>query len=317
MSRLKRIGSPNSEGETTAWFPPRFSSIRQKQSVLWGGISHPHTPSSKGVIRDVVALAQELWQREVQAAGRPRQPAKARARAALTVRDLPVAERPRERMARAGAEGLSAAELVACILGRGVSGESVLTTAQRLLGRFQSPQGIAGASLEELMQVRGVGLAKAVQLRAACELGRRAALDPAEARGQPVAMAEDAMRLARRHLAGKKKEHFILLLLDSRRRLIRAAEISVGTLDMSVVHPRETFREAISAGAAAILLAHNHPSGDPAPSAEDLELTRRLMEAGRLLGIPVLDHLIVGGRGCLSLRQNGFLAFSDGERELS
>ncbi|MBI3323301.1 MAG: DNA repair protein RadC [Candidatus Omnitrophica bacterium] len=216
-------------------------------------------------------------------------------------------------MATAGAEALSAGELLACVLGRGISGESVLTTAQRLLARFESLQGIAGASLEELSQVRGVGIAKAVQLKAAAELGRRVTLDPAQPLSRPVATAAEAMRLARRHLAGKRKEHFILLLLDSRHRLIRAAEISVGTLDMSVVHPRETFREAIAAGAAAILLAHNHPSGDPAPSAEDLELTRRLTEAGRLLGIPVLDHLIVGSRECLSLRQGGFLGFEEEE----
>lgn len=271
---------------------------------------------------DVVALAQELWEREVAGAARTRTAAARAAgarsvvKAAFTVRDLPEEERPRERMALRGAEALSAAELIACVLGRGIAGESVLTTAQRLLSRFESLQGIAGASLEELSQVRGVGAAKAVQLKAACEMGRRVALDPAEPLSRPVAGAEEAGAIARRHLAGKRKEHFILLLLDSRHRLIRAAEISVGTLDMSIVHPRETFREAISAGAAAILLAHNHPSGDPAPSAEDLELTRRLMEAGRLLGIPVLDHLIVGSRQTLSLRQGGFLAFVDGEGEL-
>ena len=301
MTPRRLDGSPNSEGETTAWFPPPGSPIRRKPSVLSGEISHlpRHAPSSRGI----VALAQEMWKREVRSAARPRR----RAKAALTVRDLPSAERPRERMAAAGAEALSAAELIACVLGRGISGESVLTTAQKLLARFGSLQGIAGASLEELSQVRGVGAAKAVQLKAACEMGRRVALDPAEPRSRVVASAEDAMRLARRHLAGKKKEHFILLLLDSRHRLVRAAEISVGTLDMSVVHPRETFREAITAGAAAILLAHNHPSGDPEPSDHDVALTRRLTEAGALLGIEVLDHLILASRGVVSLRAAGLL----------
>lgn len=262
---------------------------------------------------DVAALAQEMWRREVRSAARLRR----RTKAEMTVRDLPAAERPRERMAGAGAEALSAAELIACVLGRGTAGESVLTMAQRLLGRFGSPGGVAEATLEELSQVRGIGPAKAAQLKAACELGRRAELDPRAPESGVVDSAEAAARLARRHLAGKRKEHFILLLLDTRHRLIRAAEISVGTLDMSIVHPRETFREAITAGAAAILLAHNHPSGDPTPSAEDLELTRRLMEAGRLLGIPVLDHLIVGSRQTLSLRQGGFLAFADGGGEPS
>ena len=257
----------------------------------------------------VVELAREMWEREVE--GTARAQARPRAKAPLTVRDLPAEERPRERLAASGAEALAAAELIACVLGRGIAGESVLTTAQRLLGRFGSPRGIAGATLEELGQVRGIGPAKAAQLKAACELGRRAELDPRAPESGVVDSAEAAARLARRHLAGKRREHFILLLLDTRHRLIRAAEISVGTLDMSVVHPRETFREAITSGAAAILLAHNHPSGDPAPSPEDLELTRRLMEAGRLLGIPVLDHLIVGSRQTLSLREAGFLSFGE------
>lgn len=257
---------------------------------------------------DVIALARELWEREMAGAAKPPSP---RAKAALTVRDLPAAERPRERLAQQGAGALAAAELIACVLGRGISGESVLTTAQRLLAKFGSPRGIAGATLEELSQVWGIGPAKAAQLKAACELGRRAELDPRAPQSGVVDSADAAARLARRQLAGKSKEHFILLLLDTRHRLIRSAEISVGTLDMSVVHPRETFREAITAGAAAILLAHNHPSGDPSPSAEDLELTRRLMEGGRLLGIPVLDHLIVGAREVLSLRQAGLLPFAE------
>ena len=225
-----------------------------------------------------------------------------------TVRELPAEERPRERLAALGAQNLSAPELIACLLGRGISGESVLVTARRLLARFESLQGIAEASVEELSQVRGIGLAKACQLKAAVEIGRRAELySGEESRGRPLETPEAAGRAARRWLAGRKKEHFILLLLDSRHRILRVAEISVGTLDMSVVHPRETFREAILASAAAIILAHNHPSGDPAPSREDLELTRRLTEAGRLLGIPVLDHLIVGAGQPLSLRSAGFL----------
>ena len=181
--------------------------------------------------------------------------------------------------------------------------------AQRLLATFGSLSGIAEASLEELARVRGVGPAKACQLKAACELSRRLDLDRAGAGpdSRPIEDIRSAARVARRYLAGRRREHFILLLLDTRHRILRTAEISVGTLDMSVVHPRETFREAISASAAAILLAHNHPSGDPAPSPEDLELTRRLVQAGRLLGIPVLDHLIVGRDQVLSLRANGFM----------
>ena len=222
----------------------------------------------------------------------------------FTVRDLPASERPRERMAALGAEALSQQELLACVLGRGVAGESVLVTAQRLLSRFGSIQGIAHASLEELGQVRGVGQAKAVQLKAACEFSRRMRMAPLAA-GNPIETADAAMAAAGAHLAGKTKEHFILLLLDARHRLMKTAQVSVGSLDASIVHPRETFREAISAGAAAIILAHNHPSGDPSPSAEDLALTWRLVEGGRLLGIPVLDHVIIGAHRSLSLKSAG------------
>lgn len=228
-------------------------------------------------------------------------------RAEFTVRDLPLEERPRERMQTQGVEALSQQELIACLLGRGFPGESVLVTVGRLLARFQSLEGIAGASFEELASVRGIGQAKAAQLKAAFELGRRGGSVSAGGSGRPLGTVQAAGAAARRFLAGRKKEHFILLLLDSRHRLIKVASVSVGSLDMSVVHPRETFREAIQASAAAILLAHNHPSGDPTPSPEDLELTRRLIKAGELLGIPVLDHLIVGSGEPVSLRDRGFL----------
>ncbi len=248
----------------------------------------------------------ELWQSQLARrtqAGSRRRPR----RAEWTIRDLPAPERPRERMMALGADKLSATELLACLLGRGSAGQSVLITAQRILSRFGSLTGIAQASMEELTQVPGVGLAKAAQLKAACELSRRMESEPANPYGPAMETVDAASRMARRFLSGRRKEHFIILLLDSRHRVLRASEISVGSLDMSIVHPRETFREAIAASAAAIIVAHNHPSGDPTPSQEDLTLTRRLIEAGKLLGIPVLDHLIVGRQQVLSLQANGFL----------
>ena len=160
--------------------------------------------------------------------------------------------------------------------------------------------------MEQLRLVRGVGAAKAAQLVAAFEMGRRATMEAPEP-GELLISPESAIQAARRHLSGRRREHFIALLLDTRHRLLRTIEVSVGSIDMSIVHPRETFREAIAAGAAAMIVAHNHPSGDPAPSAEDLDLTRRLVEAGKLLGIPVLDHLIIGRVNGISLREGGFV----------
>ena len=224
----------------------------------------------------------------------------------LTVRDLPLSERPRERLTRVGAEALSEQELLACLLGRGVAGDSVLVSARRLLAEFGSLRGLAEASVEQLATVHGIGPAKAVQLKAAVEIARRVA--PAPNGQRPVVDSlEAATALVRPHLVDKQKEHFIALLLDNRHRLIRLSPIAVGSLSATLVHPRELFKEAIAASAAAVILAHNHPSGDPEPSAHDREITRRLADAGALLGIEVVDHLIVGTAGVVSLRAAGVL----------
>ena len=197
----------------------------------------------------------------------------------MTIHDLPISERPRERLQKFGAEALSALEILALILGRGIAGESVMVTAQRLLSQFGNLKGIAGASVEELSQVRGIGLAKATQIKAAFELANRVE-GYAEAGKKPlVKTPEDIVALVRGRLKGKKKEHFLALLLDTRGQLIKVSEISVGSLDTSIVHPREVFKEAISASAASVIFVHNHPSGDPTPSEDDIKLTKRLAEA--------------------------------------
>ena len=222
----------------------------------------------------------------------------------LTIRDLPVSERPRERLLHRGAEALSEQELLACVLGRGIAGESVLVTARRLLAAFGTWRAIAEASVEQLTQVRGVGQAKAVQLKAVAELARRLS-ETREAERPLVDSAEAAAALVRPSLVDQPKEHVVALLLDQRRRLIRMARIAVGSLSASLVHPREVFKEAVAASAAAVLLAHNHPSGDPEPSEHDVALTRRLAQAGALMGIEVVDHLIIARRGVTSLRAAG------------
>jgi DNA repair protein RadC len=223
----------------------------------------------------------------------------------FTIHDLPISERPRERLQKFGVEALSAQEILALILGRGIAGESVMVTAQRLLSQFGNLRGIAGASVEELSQLKGIGPAKASQIRAAFELANRLE-GYAEAGDKPlVKTPDDVASVVSGRLKGKKKEHFLTLLLDTRNRLIKVAEISIGSLDSSIVHPREVFKEAISASAASVIFVHNHPSGDSEASEDDIKLTKRLAEVGEIVGIDVLDHIIVCDNDYLSLKGKG------------
>ncbi len=223
----------------------------------------------------------------------------------FTIHDLPVSERPRERLQKLGVAALSAQEILALLLGRGIAGESVMVTAQRLLSQFDNLKGIANASVEELSQTKGIGLAKASQIKAAFELANRLEGYSETGKKPIVKTPEDVVGLVRGRLSGKKKEYFLALLLDTRNRLIKVSEISVGSLDTSVVHPREVFKEAISASAASVIFVHNHPSGDPEASEDDIKLTERLTQAGEIVGIEVLDHIIVCDKKHLSLKGTG------------
>jgi DNA repair protein RadC len=219
----------------------------------------------------------------------------------FTVHDLPPSERPRERLLKFGIEALSTQELLAIILGRGIKGESVLSTSQKLLTKFGSLKNLAQASVAALTTTKGIGLAKAAQIIAAFELGKR--LDTPEKPSQEkIKNPEDIIRAVSKKLKGKKKEHFLLLLLDTRNHVISIQTISIGSLDSSIVHPREVFKEAISACAASVVFVHNHPSGDPEASEDDIKLTKRLVEVGEILGIEVLDHIIICDSNYLSMK---------------
>ncbi len=215
-------------------------------------------------------------------------------------------EGPRERLERLGAEALSDAELVALLLRTGARHGAAGALAERLLERHGGLRGLAAALPGEPAGVAGIGRAKRASLVAALELGRRVASRRLEA-GDAVRSPADVHRHFHPRLRDAPHERFLVLLLDGRHRVRREVLTSLGTLTASLVHPREVFRPALREGAAALILVHNHPSGDPTPSAEDRQVTRRLVEAGELLGVPVLDHVVVAERGYVSLREAGVI----------
>lgn len=222
------------------------------------------------------------------------------------LRDLPHEERPRERMMHYGAESLSQAELLAILLRTGAHRESAILIAQRLLSRAGGLRGLADLSIEELTTINGIGPAKAVQLKAGIELGRRMANSRLT---EPVIIRspQDAAEILTEQLRYLQKEHFICLFLNTKNHVIAQETLSMGSLNASIVHPREVFRAAMKCSSAAIICAHNHPSGDPTPSPEDISLTARLMQAGEIVGIDVLDHLVIGDSSYVSLKEKGYM----------
>lgn len=221
-----------------------------------------------------------------------------------TIKNLPEEERPRERLARHGASVLSNAELLAILLRTGTREESAISLAHRILVQEQGLRYLADSNVEQLSAINGIGKAKAAQIKAAIELGKRlAAFEPGA--DKPLKCPQDVAALLMEEMRYLKKEHMKLVLLNVKCNLISVEEISVGSLNASIVHPREVFNPAIRKSSASIIMVHNHPSGDPSPSSEDVSITARIAEAGKLIGIELVDHIIIGDGKYISMKEKG------------
>lgn len=230
------------------------------------------------------------------------------ARGDRTIKNWPAEDRPREKLLQRGAEALTEAELLAILLrtGNASTGESAVDHAHFLLRRFDGLRGLDSASIADLRAIKGIGAAKIAQLKAGLEIGRRLRQEK-WGPGQPLRSAEEVYRHFRHDLEKQKHEIFYVVLLTNKNRKIRAVKISEGSLTASLVHPREVYNPVIRESAAAVIFVHNHPSGDPAPSPEDLEITRRLKEVGEVMGVRVLDHVVIGHERYFSFSDRGIL----------
>jgi len=224
----------------------------------------------------------------------------------LMIRDVHVADRPRERLVRQGASSLSNQELIAILLRTGTKQESVLHLANRVLNYFEQIQELKHASIEEITAVKGIGQAKAVQLLAAVELGKRLSQQKTDEKFT-IRSPKDAATYLMQDMTSLNQEHFVTLFLNVKNQILHKQTIFIGSLNASIVHPREIFREAVKRSAASIICAHNHPSGNPAPSTEDIDVTKRLYEAGLIMGIELLDHVIIGDHQFISLKEKGYM----------
>ncbi|MGP4067588.1 RadC family protein [Halobacillus sp. B29] len=222
------------------------------------------------------------------------------------IKDVPKEDRPRERLLEIGASHLSNQELLAILLGSGTKRESVMDLAQRLLIHFEGILLLKDATFEELTAIRGIGVAKAVLIMSAIEIGKRMQqMKPVER--YMIRSPEDGADFVMEEMRDLKQEHFICLFLNTKNQVLHRQTIFIGSLNASIVHPREVFKEAVKRSAASIICAHNHPSGDPTPSQEDIQVTRRLQECGKMIGIELLDHLVIGDRKFISLKEKGYL----------
>lgn len=227
----------------------------------------------------------------------------------LRIKDLPVCERPYEKLEKYGAEMLTNSELLAIIIKTGGRNDTSVTLAQRILSQDDENQGLSflhNYTIEQLMKIEGVGRVKAIQVKAVMELAKRTASSGSRQR-VIIKTPEDVVSLLMEQMRHYKKEVFKIILLNTKSQVIKYFDISVGSLNSSIVHPREVFSEAVKVSCSAVIFAHNHPSGDPEPSREDIETTKRLIDAGNILGIKVFDHIIIGDKSYISLKEKGLM----------
>ncbi|MBM7097996.1 MULTISPECIES: RadC family protein [Alteribacter] len=224
----------------------------------------------------------------------------------MMIRDVPKSERPRERMLQEGPNALTNQELIALILSSGTKEESVLQLSGRVLRHFDGLKLLKDASINEFIDIHGIGNAKAVQLKAAIELGRRIHNLPTEER-YAIRSPEDVANFVMDDMRHLTQEHFVCLYLNTKNQVIYKHTVFIGSLNASIVHPREVFKEAFRYSAASIVCLHNHPSGDSSPSREDIDVTKRLVECGNVLGIEILDHVIIGDQQFVSLKEKGYV----------
>jgi DNA repair protein RadC len=224
----------------------------------------------------------------------------------LMIRDFPQDERPRERFVQNGPQSLSNHELIAILLRTGTKDESVLQLSNRLLTHFEGLRDLKAASLEEITSIKGIGPAKAIQILSAVELGRRVANLSFQDR-YVIRSPEDGAKYVMNEMRFLSQEHFVCLYLNTKNQVLHKQTVFIGSLNASIVHPREVYKEALRRSAASIICLHNHPSGDPSPSREDIDVTKRLSECGKIIGIDLLDHLIIGENKFVSLKEKGYL----------
>ncbi len=280
-------------------------------------VETPPNPSSRAIPRlwaptdapllDAVSVPAAA-PRKTKSAPKPKPAAETvvRDRYSPAMKELPAEERPRERLHAYGAQALTTAELIAILIRTGNAQRSAVSLGEFLLAEFGSIKGVATASTEHLAAVKGLGMAKAAQIKAAIEFGNRLSLFTEE--GRPaIGGPRDVSNLLMPDLRYQKKEHLKSLLLDTKNRVLAIKTVSIGDLSSSIVHPREVYKDAVLASAASIIVAHNHPSGDPTPSAEDVAVTKRLIQSGEIMGIDLLDHIVLGDGTFVSLKERGLI----------